>query len=385
VNPVAGASDRANRSATAESARSVQIDVRAVRMNVPARRASDTGRGMTDGSRGVCAPAIDAAASSPATKHDRMTPSYVGRPVVARARSSRHVWIDSTRCRTVAQDRRSFLATLGATLFATAGHKTWHAFDALQPAATTTLDRIGIQLWTVRKLAAKDLEGTLGQLAMLGYKEVELEAFYNRTPADWRDILRKNSLVAPSSHVTVEAIETRLDKTFADAHIVGVEWLTMRSLPRGQHTTADDWKHVAERFNAAAARAKEAGFRFAFHNHNDIVRETPALSPIDILMKETDPALVNFEMDIYWAVSGGADPLALLARYPGRFTMLHVKDGKPPYTDASQTDVGQGTIDFKPIFAKARGIEHYFVESDSAADPMAFAASAYKYLSTLNF
>jgi sugar phosphate isomerase/epimerase len=280
----------------------------------------------------------------------------------------------------VAQDRRSFIATLGAAALAALTHRGWA--EAPPP---KKLDRIGIQMWAVRTLAAKDLAGTLGQLAAMGFKEVELENFYKRPPAEWRDLLRQNGLVAPSSHVTVEAIETRPDQTFADAHTVGVEWLTMRSLPRGPHQTADDWKRAADQFNHAAARAKEAGFRFAFHNHNEIFHAAGDTTPIDILMQGTDPALVSYEMDIYWAVSGGADPLALLGKYPGRFKMLHIKDGKPPYTDASQTDVGRGSIDFKPILAKAQGIEHYFTESDSAADPMAFAANAYKYLSTLDF
>lgn len=285
----------------------------------------------------------------------------------------------------MAQDRRSFLATLGATLAATAAHKAWHGVRGLEPLPPKKLDRIGIQMWTVRKLAAQDLEGTLHQLAAVGFKEVELEAFYHRTPAEWRDILRQNGLSAPSSHVTVEAIETKSDQTFADAHTVGVEWLVMRSLPRGRQQTADDWKHVAEQFNHAAARAKAAGFRFAFHNHNDVFRAAGGAAPIEILMKETDPALVSYELDCYWAVSGGADPVALLARYPGRFKMLHLKDGKPPYDDAAQTDVGLGSLDFKTILAKAQGIEHYFTESDSAADPIAFATNAFKYLSTLDF
>ena len=282
------------------------------------------------------------------------------------------------------QDRRSFLATLGATLAATAAPKIWHGVRGLEP-PPKKLDRIGIQMWTVRKLAAQDLEGTLHQLAAIGFKEVELEAFYKRTPSDWRDILRQNGLSAPSSHVTVEAIETKPEQTFADAHTVGVEWLVMRSLPRGRQQTVDDWKRVAAQFNHAAARAKEAGFRFAFHNHNDVFRAVDGVTPIEILMKETDPALVSYELDCYWAVSGGGDPVALLARYPGRFKMLHIKDGKPPYDDASQTDVGVGSLDFKPILAKAQGVEHYFTESDSAADPIAFAANAYKYLSTLEF
>ena len=279
----------------------------------------------------------------------------------------------------MAHDRRTFLATFGAAALAAMTRRAW-----AEP-GPKTLDRLGIQLWTVRKLAANDLEGTLGQLAKIGYKEVELEAFYHRAPADWRDILHQNGLTAPSSHVTIEAIETKPDQTFADAHTVGVEWLVMRSLPRGEHGTADDWMRVADQFNHAAARAKDAGFRFAFHNHNDVFRATDGRTPIDILIKETDPALVNYELDCYWAVSGGADPIALLGRYPGRFKMLHIKDGKPPYDDPSQTDVGRGSLDFKAILAKAQGIEYYFTESDSAADPIAFAENAYKYLSTLEF
>jgi sugar phosphate isomerase/epimerase len=90
-------------------------------------------------------------------------------------------------------------------------------------------------------------------------------------------------------------------------------------------------------------------------------------------------------MDLFWAVSGGANPIALVERYPGRFKMFHVKDGVAPYTDKTQSDVGKGSIDFKPIFARAPGIEHYFVESDSAADPMVFAANSYIYLRNLTF
>jgi len=247
------------------------------------------------------------------------------------------------------------------------------------------IQKIGIQLYTVRRLAATDLAGTLERLAKIGFKEVELAGYYNHTAADVRDLLKRNGLVAPSGHIAIDLIENSAAKTFEDAHTVGHEWITVPSLPRGSHATEDDWKRVAAQFNAAAKKANAAGFRFAFHNHNDIIKRANGVLPIDVLMRETDPALVFFEMDIYWAVSGGADPLALLATYPGRFKMFHVKDGKPPYTDASQADLGQGTIDFKPIFARAKGIEHYFMESDSAADPMLFAAAGYKYLTNLEY
>ncbi len=281
-------------------------------------------------------------------------------------------------------DRRTFLTALGA---AALGASRPGALAALMrtPVAPTKLSKIGIQLYTVRQAAAADLPGTLARLASIGFKEVELAGYYNHSAAEFRDLLKKNGLVAPSGHIAIDLIENDPVKTFADAHMVGHDWITVPSLPRGKHETEEDWKGVARQFNVAAKKARDAGFRFAFHNHNDIIRTQNGILPVDILMRETDPALVFYEMDIYWAVSGGADPLALLAKYPGRFKMFHVKDGKPPYSDASQTDLGQGTIDFKPVFAKAKGIEHYFMESDSAADPMLFAAAGYKYLANLEY
>jgi len=283
----------------------------------------------------------------------------------------------------MSQNRRRFLATLGGATLGAAIARPLEALLVASP-SRTRLSKVGIQLYTVRRQAGTDLAGTLAQIAKIGYKEVELAGYYNHAATEVRDLLRQNGLAAPSGHIAIEQIESSPAKTFDDAHTVGHEWITVPSLPRGKHETADDWKHVAAQFNAAAAAAKKAGFRFAFHNHNDIVKAANGVLPVDVLMKETDPALVSFQMDIFWAVNGGADPLDLLARYPGRFKMFHVKDGPAP-AYATQTDVGAGSIDFKTIFGRARGIEHYFVESDWATDPMAFAAASYGYLAKLEF
>jgi len=284
----------------------------------------------------------------------------------------------------MALGRRSFLAAFGGIAVG-ASRPGMLAALARASVPATKLSKIGIQLYTVRRAAAADLAGTLERLAAIGFKEVELAGYYNKAPAEFRDLLKANGLTAPSGHIAIELIENNPAKTFADAHTVGHQWVTVPSLPRGKHETEDDWKRVAAQFNAAATKAKAEGFRFAFHNHNDIVRTQNGILPVDILMRETDPALVFYQMDIYWAVSGGADPLALLAKFPGRFKMFHVKDGKPPYNDASQTDLGQGTIDFKPVFKRGTNIEHYFMESDSAADPLAFADAGYKYLAKLEY
>jgi sugar phosphate isomerase/epimerase len=279
----------------------------------------------------------------------------------------------------MAQDRRTFLASLGAAALA-AGCR--GAYARLFPDASAKPARLGIQLYTVRRLATADLAGTLARLAKIGYREVELAGYYNRSAADFSGLLKENGLVAPSGHIAIDLIENNPSKTFADAHTVGHEWITVPSLPRGKRDTLDDWKRIAAQFNVAAARAKTDGFRFAFHNHTDIIKPVNAVTPIDVLMAETDPALVSFQMDIYWTVSGGGDPLALIQRHPGRFRMFHIKDGNPPYNDPSQTDIGQGAIDFKPIL-RTSGIEHWFVESDSAKDPIAFAANSFQYLNTM--
>lgn len=282
------------------------------------------------------------------------------------------------------QDRRTFLATLGGAAAGLALSGRVLPAAGLPALTTTKLQRIGIQLYTLRRQAQTDLAGTLESLAKLGYKEIELAGYYNHPASEVRAILNQNGLTTPSGHIAIESIETNPAQTFADAKAVGHNWITVPSLPRGPKVTADDWKGVADRFNKSAAACKQEGFKFAFHNHNDIVRKTGDVLPIEILMKETDPALVSYEMDIYWAVNGGADPLGLLASYPGRFRMLHVKDSTAA-PELKMADVGAGTIDFKTIFAKAKGVDHYFVERDDAPDPLASASASYSYLSKLEF
>ena len=283
------------------------------------------------------------------------------------------------------QTRRDFLATLGGAALATAcrGHSLGAGSAAtVVPAGRRRLTTIGIQAYTFRQLAAADLAGTLGKIARIGYKEIEFAGYYNHPAAEVRDILKANGLTAPSTHVGLNDIEQTPAKLFEESRVVGLEWITVASLPRGKRETVDDWKRVAEQFNKAGAQAKGAGFRFAFHNHNAEIKPVGGQVPLEILLRETDPALVSYEMDIYWVVNGGGDPVALLDRYPGRFKMLHVKDSMGP-PDHKMADVGVGVIDFKTIFAHAGKIEHYFVEHDQPADAIASAASSFKTLSTM--
>jgi sugar phosphate isomerase/epimerase len=283
----------------------------------------------------------------------------------------------------MAQNRRTFLANVGlAALSAACGRASFA--PAAAPVGKRRLSRIGIQLYTLRRVAQPDLAGTLAQLGRIGYKEIEFAGYYGHAPAEVRSILDANGLTAPSTHVGIDVIEKNPDKLFSESKIVGHEWITVPSLPPGAKVTADDWKRIGDQFNKAAAQVRAAGFRFAFHNHNAELRKLGNITRLDVLIDATDPALVAYEMDIYWVVNGGGDPLAFLARYPNRFKMLHVKDSLGP-PDNKMTDVGAGVIDFGKIFAAANGIEHYFVEHDQPADPLVSAAASYNHLAKLEF
>jgi sugar phosphate isomerase/epimerase len=278
------------------------------------------------------------------------------------------------------QDRRTFLATLGAAALSGSVH---HAFPSLLAPNRNNLSRIGLQLYTVRKQAAADLRGTLARVSQIGYKEIEFAGYHNHPASEVLGFLDDHGLTAPSAHLAITQLENEPAKTFADAKTVGHQWLTVPSLS-GKFETVDDWKRAADHFNKVAAQVKAAGFRFAYHNHNTEIRKIGDAVPLDILIDGTDPSLVSFEMDIYWVVNGGGDPLDLLARHPGRFKMLHVKDSSGP-PDYTMVDVGAGTIDFKTIFARANGIEHYFVEHDNPPDAFTDVATSYRYLNNLTF
>lgn len=280
------------------------------------------------------------------------------------------------------QSRRSFLATAGVGLFGVAcGPRLLSAFDS-----DDKISRVGIQLYTVRSEMAKDVPGTLAKLAQIGYKELEFAGYFNHSPQDIRAMLDANGLTAPSTHVPITAIQANPSQMFAEAKTIGHEWLTVPML-MDRPTTADGWKHVAEQFNAVGKQVKDAGLRFAYHNHNMEFRPVDGGAlPYDILLQNTDPALVSYEMDLYWVVNANQDPIAYIKKYPDRFKMFHVKDSSAA-PEHHMMDVGTGTIDFKKIFeaAEHQHIEHYFVERDDTKDPFATAATSYKYLHDVRF
>ncbi len=258
--------------------------------------------------------------------------------------------------------------------------------DRATPRSLNAIERIGLQLYTVRSLMRTDMPGTLTAVAALGYREVEFAGYFGRTPAEVRALLDANGLAAPSVHLGLDELRDRFDSVAETAHAVGHRYVTVPSLDMRALKTADDWRKMADVFNALGRRAQAAGFRFAFHNHAVEFIQVDGVIPMDLLIAGTDPSLVTFELDLFWAWKAGQDPRVLFDKHPGRFEMVHVKDATAAPA-REMTDVGSGTMDWKRIFAahKTAGIRHYFVEHDNPADPMLSLRRSADYLKTLRF
>jgi sugar phosphate isomerase/epimerase len=282
------------------------------------------------------------------------------------------------------QNRRNFLATLGVAALGLASRDAAAATEIL--ASKKKLKRVGLQLYTVRDLMKADVPGTIAKVAAIGYKEVEFAGYFGHTPAQIRELLHRNGLTSPSTHLSFDSLESGWEKQLDDAKAVGHHWATIAWIPEEKRKTLDDWKRHAALFNRAAEQAKRAGLRFAYHNHDFEIRPIDGTRPLDLLLSSTDPKLVDFEMDLYWVVFGGGSPLDFFRRYPKRFPMVHVKDSAGP-PDNKMVDVGQGKIDFRQIFAQSdrAGIKHYFVEHDQPADPIATITNSYNFLHRLTF
>lgn len=275
-------------------------------------------------------------------------------------------------------DRRSFLAITGGSLLAVAlgGRASALSFDR-------RISKVGVQLYTIRDALTKDLDGSLARVAEIGYREVELAGYRSHTVAEFKAALDRHGLVAPSTHIAIERIRDELAAVLDEAHTLGHQYVVAPNIS-DEKSGLEGYRKAADVLNHAGQIAKQSGIGIAYHNHGTELTPIDGQRPYDVLLERTDPALVAMEMDIYWMVTGGGDPLAYFSRYPGRFRMVHVKDMDATPKHA-MTEVGKGVIDWKTLFAADPAIEHYFVEHDNATDPFASIATSYAYLSKLEF
>ena len=246
---------------------------------------------------------------------------------------------------------------------------------------TKASSKIGLQLYTLRDDLSKDLMGTLKKVSAIGYKEVELFGysdgkFFGKTPKEFKAILNDLGLDPVSGHygAGVEfktakgTLSNNWQQAVDDAAEIGQKYAVCAYLTESERKTIDQYKSYVDLFNKSGEVAKKAGLQFGYHNHDFEFKKIDGQLPYD-LIASTDPNLVKLELDLYWIVKAGLDPVDLFKKYPGRFPLWHVKDMDK--SDQSFAEVGTGSIDFKKIFAarKLAGLTHFFVEQDVAKRP----------------
>ena len=244
------------------------------------------------------------------------------------------------------------------------------------------MERVGVQLYTVRALMAESVEDTLATVAEIGYKEVEFAGYFDRSPNEIRELLAKSGLTAPSTHVGLPMTEDDLGMLLEVSHAIGHDFITVPSLPAEFRESLDGFLRVSDRLNHVGAAAKKAGIKLAYHNHGWEFESMEGQVPYDLMLERTDPDLVDFQIDLFWAIEAGQDPVDYFESHPGRFSSCHVKDMGE---DGGMLEVGEGEIDFRSIFAHAdtAGLKHYFVEHDWPEDPLQSIRTSYDYLSKM--
>lgn len=263
--------------------------------------------------------------------------------------------------------RRTFIQRTGALASAT------FAMPLMQPRSRY---KMGLQLFTVRAPMRQDVEGTLKRIAAIGYEEVETYGFdpdalrYYGLPArDFAQRLKDNNITTPSGHydlnrylsASLDDFKRYVGRCVDGAHALGQTYITWPLLDPDSRTI-EKFRIAAERLNIAGEQARQARLQVAYHNHDFEFVEQNGHRGYDIILKETDPALVALQVDLYWMARASQTPHDWFTRAPGRFAMWHVKDMHPISRD--YTELGNGTIDFTKIWPDAQlaGLKHFFVE-----------------------
>ncbi|MES2377719.1 MAG: sugar phosphate isomerase/epimerase [Bacteroidota bacterium] len=256
------------------------------------------------------------------------------------------------------------------------------------------IKNVGLQLYSLRDQLPKDVSGVIAKVAAAGYKEVEpygyskRGGFWGLDPKAFSDLLKANGLTTPSAHYDMNQYlgsgkTENLEAYIEAAHATGQSHIIIPSINGEYIKTVDECKAVADKMNKAAEILKKEGLKLGYHNHNFEWKPIGNTTFYDTVIDNTDPKLVAMEMDIYWVVRSGKDPLELMAKHPGRFEFVHIKDMDKTKSNLN-TEIGAGTIDYVKILAKAKqgGVKHFIVEQENYIniDPYVSIAQSAKYV-----
>ena len=263
--------------------------------------------------------------------------------------------------------------------------------------------RLGVQLYVLRDMLAKDFDGTLAKVAALGIKNVEFAGFYKRTAKEVKATLAKEGLTATGAHCMQASMsDDEVQRTIDFCHEVGMPYMIAavpsikpdaagKSLGNPfENISLEDFRWSADRFNTIGRKVRVAGMRFAYHNHNIEARSYGDITGFDEIIRLTDPAVVALEFDTGNFIAGGGDPYPYLAKYPHRFELAHVKEWAGPFTPTltsnfpKYANFGEGKTDWKKMMTelKKAGVKQTFIEQDGTAtgDELGAVRQAYNYL-----
>jgi|SRR5580765_4849354 len=253
--------------------------------------------------------------------------------------------------------------------------------------ADKKLNRVGLELYSVRKAMKADPERTLAAVRAIGYTDVELLWSFNnfgRTPEQVRATLKHEGLRAPSAHIDPRIMETDWQKSLDNAKLLGMTYLIVPSLPASAKTL-DDWKQWADRLNTAGAAARKANLWVAFHNEPDHMKPIDGQIPYDVFIARLDPKVVRLQLDVGNMVMGGGDPMQYLTKHRDWYWSFHLKDVVPDKT--KDTELGTGIVNFKALLAAIPNLsaKPAYVEQEGPTDELASMKVDYQYLHKLQF
>lgn len=285
--------------------------------------------------------------------------------------------------------------------------------------------KVGIQLFSLPKVLEKDFRGGVNMLSKMGYQEIEMygpfpfsaqkaidswaavtpslgfsgSGYFGLSAVEVKKIMDENKISVPAIHTDFETLRTRMSQLAEAAHTIGFKYVVLPSLPAENRKTLDDYKRTIDIFNEIGEQAVKSGLRFGYHNHGYGLQELDGKIPVQMIIENTDPKYVFLEMDLFWTVAGGVDPIAWLQKYPGRYKMMHVKNMKQKVKfsgdggDSQQwielfpqmSTADAGALDLKSILgaAKKSGVKHFFVEQDMVQQPEVALKKSIDYLKTL--
>ena len=287
------------------------------------------------------------------------------------------------------------------------------------------IDKVGLGLFSIPKILDTNMTAAIELMASLGYQEFETfgpysfsaekakaswakvtpqlgfsgSGFFGKSTAEFKKIIKANGISVPSMHTDLETLSTKMGALAEAANELGAKYVVLPAIPEEERKSLDDYKRLAALFNKIGAEAKKYGIRYAYHNHGYGLKKVNGRMPLDIILEQTDPAYVFFEMDLFWTYAGGADAISLLKNNSGRYKMMHIKDMKESKhfegngDNASEwiplfpyiANAGEGIFDLPKIIktAKDNGMEHFFVEQDKVDHPEIALKKSCNYLKSL--